>query len=332
VQVKVSVIATVLNEKNAIERLLKSLDGQSRRPDEVVIADGGSTDGTLSILESWVSSGLLPLRVLETPGANISEGRNAAISSASGDLIASTDAGVRLEDDWLEKLVAPFEDDSAGQTVVIVSGWFVPEPQTLFEAAMGATVLPELGDVDPESFLPSSRSVAFRKAAWEASGGYPEWLDYCEDLIFDLRLRALYGSFAFAPDAVVHFRPRGTLKAFFKQYYQYARGDGKADLWRRRHTIRYLTYLVLGPLLVILALAHSPWWWLALLAGLAIYTRTPYRRLGPLLAPYDFFERLRAVLLVPVIRVVGDLAKMIGYPAGVAWRLRNRHRPELHWR
>jgi glycosyltransferase involved in cell wall biosynthesis len=321
-----------LNERDAIERLLKSLDGQTRRPDQVVIADGGSTDGTLSILESWVSSGSLPLRVLETPGANISEGRNAAISAASGDLIASTDAGVRLEDDWLEKLVAPFEDESAGQTVVIVSGWFVPDAQTLFEAAMGATVLPELGDVNPESFLPSSRSVAFRKVAWEASGGYPEWLDYCEDLIFDLRLRALYGSFAFAPDAVVHFRPRGTLRAFFKQYYQYARGDGKADLWRKRHAIRYLTYLVLGPLLVILALAHSPWWWLALLAGVAIYTRTPYRRLGPMLAPYSFFGRFRAVLLVPVIRVAGDLAKMIGYPAGVAWRLRNRHRPELHWR
>jgi hypothetical protein len=89
---------------------------------------------------------------------------------------------------------------------------------------------------------------------------------------------------------------------------------------------------VLGPLLVILALAHSPWWWLALLAGVVIYTRPPYRRLGRVLAPYGFFERLRAVLLVPVIRVVGDLAKMIGYPAGVAWRLRNRHRPELHWR
>ena len=329
---KISVIATVLNEKDAIERLLKSLDGQTRRPDQVVIADGGSTDGTLSILESWVSSGLLPLRVLETPGANISEGRNAAISAASGDLIASTDAGVRLEDDWLEKLVAPFEDGSAGRTVIIVSGWFVPDPQTLFEAAMGATVLPELADVNPESFLPSSRSVAFRKAAWEASGGYPEWLDYCEDLIFDLRLRALYGSFAFAPDAVVHFRPRGTLMAFFKQYYQYARGDGKADLWRRRHAIRYLTYLVLGPLLVILALTHSPWWWLALLAGMVIYTRTPYRRLGPMLAQYGFFGRFRAVLLVPVIRVVGDLAKMIGYPVGVAWRLRNRHRSELHWR
>ena len=329
---KVSVIATILNERDAIERLLRSLDGQTRRPDEVVIAAGGSTDGTLSILDSWASSESLPLRVLETPGANISEGRNAAISAATGDLIATTDAGVRLEDDWLEKLLVPFEDEGAGQTVSVVAGWFVPDAQTLFETAMGATVLPQLRDVSPETFLPSSRSVAFRKAAWEASGGYPEWLDYCEDLIFDLRLRDLYGSFAFAPGAVVHFRPRGTLKTFFKQYYQYARGDGKADLWRRRHAIRYLTYLVAGPLLVILALLHSPWWWLALLAGLAVYTSTPYRRLWPMLTPYGFFERIKAVLLVPVIRIAGDLAKMIGYPVGVTWRLRNLRRPEVHWR
>ena len=329
---KVSVIATVLNEKSAIERLLASLDRQTRRPDEIVIADGGSTDGTLAILESWTSSESLPLRVLETPGANISEGRNAAISAATGDLIASTDAGVRLEDDWLEELAASFEDEQMGPAVAVVSGWFVPDPQSLFEAAMSATVLPQLCNVNPETFLPSSRSVAFRKAAWEASGGYPEWLDYCEDLIFDLCLRDLYGSFAFAHEAVVHFRPRGSLKAFFKQYYQYARGDGKADLWRKRHAIRCLTYLVLGPLLVVLALLHSPWWWLALLAGLAVYTATPYRRLGSMLAPYGFFDRIRAVFLVPVIRIAGDVAKMVGYPVGLAWRWRNRRRPELHWR
>ena len=167
---------------------------------------------------------------------------------------------------------------------------------------MGATVLPTLDEIDPVRFLPSSRSVAFTRSAWEASGGYPEWLDYCEDLIFDFRLRDLYQPFAFAPQAVVHFRPRSSLPSFFKQYYQYARGDGKADLWRKRHAIRYLTYLVLGPLLVILALLHSPWWWLALAAGLAAYTTTPYRRLWPLLAPYGFFQRIKGVLLVPVIR------------------------------
>jgi glycosyltransferase involved in cell wall biosynthesis len=329
--VKVSVIATVLNEKTAIERLLQSLEMQSRRPDEVLIADGGSTDGTLAILSSWAAAGHLPLRVLKKPGANISAGRNAAAASATGDVIAVTDAGVRLEKGWLEALVAPFEQP-ADRFVAAVAGWFMADAETLFETAMGATVLPHLRDVKADTFLPSSRSVAFRRAAWEAAGGYPEWLDYCEDLIFDLRLRDLYGSFHFAPEARVHFRPRGSLRAFFKQYYRYARGDGRADLWRKRHAARYLTYLLAGPLLLGLALLHSPWWWLALLAGAAAYTATPYRRLWPLLAPYGFFDRLRAIALVPVIRLVGDLAKMIGYPVGLVWRWRNRQQPELHWR
>ncbi len=329
---KVSVIATVLNEGPAIERLLKSLAAQSRVPDEVVIADGGSTDETVSILKDWASSERLPLRVLITPGANISAGRNAAIEAATGDVIATTDAGVRLVDGWLEALVAPFEEDGAKPFAAVVSGWFVADPHTLFETAMGATVLPHVREINPETFLPSSRSVAFRKAAWEAVEGYPEWLDFCEDLIFDLRLQDLYGPFPFAPEAKVHFRPRGNLRAFFKQYYQYARGDGKADLWRKRHVIRYLTYVVAGPLLVLLGVLHSPWWWLALLVGLGIYTATPYRRLLPTLEAHSLLDQGKVILLVPIIRVMGDVAKMIGYPVGLVWRWRNRHRPEVHWR
>ena len=119
---------------------------------------------------------------------------------------------------------------------------------------MGATVLPTVDEIKPESFLPSSRSVAFTKEAWDAAGGYPEWIDYCEDLIFDFRLRDAAGPFAWAPDAVAHFRPRGSLKAFFKQYYRYARGDGKADLWRKKHLIRYVTYLIALPGLIALSL------------------------------------------------------------------------------
>ena len=329
---KVSVIATVLNEGQAIERLLESLASQSRSPDEVVIVDGGSTDGTVAILEDWAASGRLDVQILERPGANISQGRNQAIAAASGEIMATTDAGVRLEQDWLENLVSPFEEQSGSRPVAVVSGWFEADPATLFETAMGATVLPAIDEISEDTFLPSSRSVAFRKSAWESVGGYPEWLDFCEDLIFDIRLKDLYGPFPFARQAVVHFRPRSSLRAFYKQYYQYARGDGKADLWRRRHAIRYLTYLVAGPLLVALAVLHSPWWWLALLAGIAVYTATPYRRLGPMLSSHSLFNRLKAVILVPLIRIVGDLAKMIGYPVGLVWRWRNWRRSEIHWR
>src|SRR5262249_42544288 len=139
--------------------------------------------------------------------------------------------------------------------------------------------------IKPETFLPSSRSVAFRKSAWEGVGGYPEWLDYCEDLIFDLRLKVYcarqpqpHSNFVFVPDAIANFRPRGSLGAFFRQYYQYARGDGKADLWLKRHAIRYATYII-AIVILLAALRISPLFLLLYVPGAAYYLWQPYRRL-----------------------------------------------------
>jgi len=315
---RVSVIATVKNEAQTIRRLLDSLAAQTRPPDEVIIVDGGSTDGTVEVLEKYAAQSDLPLKVLVRPGTNISQGRNAAIAEATGEIIASTDAGVKLSTNWLEELVKPFEED---EELEVVSGFFLPDPETVFETALGATALPVLADIRPEKFLPSSRSVAFRKGAWEQVGGYPEWLDYCEDLIFDFKLRER-GPFAFAPQAIAYFRPRKNLRSFFKQYYRYARGDGKADLWRVRHAIRYVTYLVAVPTIFILGLWRAPLWWLLYLVGGAIMFRTPYKRLWPMIRSYSLADKIQAVLWVPIIRVTGDVAKMIGYPVGVLWRLR----------
>ncbi len=312
----VSAIATVRNEAHTVRRLLDSLAAQTRPPDEVVIVDGGSTDGTVEVLEDYAARGVLRLKVLVRPGTNISQGRNAAIAEATGEIIASTDAGVRLSPNWLEELVSSFREG-----VHVVSGFFLPDPQTVFETALGATVLPVLADVKAEKFLPSSRSVAFRKAAWERVGGYPEWLDYCEDLVFDFKLREL-GPFAFAPQALAHFRPRQSLVAFFRQYYRYARGDGKADLWPLRHAIRYTTYLIAIPAIFLLGFWHTPLWWLLYLVGGAVMFWTPYKRLWPMIKGYSLAGKVKAILWVPIIRAVGDIAKMIGYPVGVLWRLR----------
>lgn len=316
---RVSVVATVLNEANSLSRLLDSLVAQTMPPHEVVICDGGSTDGTLELLEA---ESRLPLRVVRRPGANISQGRNTAIEVAGGQVIAVTDAGVRLNRRWLEEIVAPFENAETQA----VAGFFCSDPHTVFEVAMGATVLPELREINPQHFLPSSRSVAFRKSAWEAVGGYPEWLDYCEDLIFDFRMRERYGPFVFVPEAVVYFRTRSNLRSFFVQYYRYARGDGKADLWRKRHAIRYLTYLVAGPLIAAAGIVLSPWWWALYLISIPGMFYTAWRRLVRVWSDLSFSQKLQAALWVPVIRVTGDVAKMVGYPVGVGWRWRHRDR------
>ncbi len=349
---RVSVIFTVLNEAGALPRLLDSLAAQTRQPDEVVVCDGGSRDGTLDLLRA---ERRIPLRVIESPGANISRGRNVAVAAATGDVIACTDAGVRLDPHWLEQITqeltiddlrltiaqngsATSEQYSADQPADVirqssivnrqcqwVGGFFLPDTHSTFEVAMGATVLPTTGDINPQTFLPSSRSVAYRKSAWQQAGGYPEWLDYCEDLIFDLHMRDAFGPCQFAPNALVYFRPRTSLRAFFKQYFLYARGDGKANLWLKRHLIRYATYLIAFPLIVCgIVLAQSIILKLlfaaALVLGVILYTRTPYRRLAGVWEPLTALEKVKAAALVPIIRVVGDVAKMIGYPVGVFWR------------
>lgn len=324
----VSVICTVLNEGESIKRLLDSLVAQTRQPDELVFVDGGSTDNTVNVINSYRDR--LPLRVKVEPGANISRGRNIAIAAAAGPIIAGTDAGVRLSATWLAELISPFEADSQTQ---VVAGFFEPDVQTPFEIAMGATVLPRLNDINPQSFLPSSRSIAFVKSAWQEAGGYPEWLDYCEDLIFDLNLKTVVGSFAFAPKAVAFFKPRTSLRAFYKQYYLYARGDGKADLWRKRHAIRYGTYLIALPLLIALGLTTSLWWWLvgAIVGSIGMFY-TPYRRLPHYWASLNSGQKLIAAFQVPIIRITGDIAKMIGYPVGRRWRKeRIQHDPRLNW-
>jgi glycosyltransferase involved in cell wall biosynthesis len=307
-RVRTALIVTVLNEADTIDRLLQSIAEQTLAPDEVIIADGGSTDGTLNVLEPW--HGYLPLRVIHARGANISQGRNLAIAATDAELIAVTDAGVRLDARWLERL----HEALTGKTDV-VSGFFAADAHSIFERVLGATTLPNVEDVKPETFLPSSRSILFKRAAWKAVGGYPEWLDYCEDLVFDFALKRDGARFAFAPNATARFRPRSSLRAFFRQYYLYARGDGKAGLWPRRHAIRYVTYLFV----TLVLLRARRWAWVLAIGGL-FYTRRPYARLKrEPLSPQDWPIALASV---PLIRLTGDLAKMLGYPVGICWQLR----------
>ena len=123
---------------------MDSLLEQTRWPNEIVICDGGSEDSTVEILKEYL--GRLPgLRIVAEPGSNISQGRNRAVSEAKGTVIACTDAGVRLDPNWLEQLIAPFEEGAPTQEgcVWAVGGFFVPEVSGPFQVAMGATVLPQ---------------------------------------------------------------------------------------------------------------------------------------------------------------------------------------------
>lgn len=311
-----SLVCTVRDEADNIAALLDSMLAQTRAPDEIVINDCRSRDATAQIVAAYAARH--PQIRLVQGGDNIPSGRNNAIRHALGDLVACTDAGLTLAPDWLAKIVAPLEQGHAD----IVGGFFRPVPQSLFEVALAATNYRDADEVAPDTFLPFGQSVAFRKTAWEEVGGYPEWASHCEDVVFDLALKGSGFRFAFVPDALVYFRPRSSMQAFARQYFLYARGDGVADLWRKRYVLRYGAYL-LGA-----AMLAGAWrfpWLLALLGiGGVAYSRKPWQRLGRRAPGLRLVQRLQAWALVPVIRVVGDMAKMAGYPVGVARRRRAR--------
>src|SRR5690606_31970710 len=166
---KISLIITIYNESNTIQQLLDSIENQSRLPDEIVIVDAGSTDQTVEILEAFKDSTKIPVVIEVHKKSNRSQGRNLAIERAKHSIIAVTDAGNILGSHWLERITAPFEN----QKVDLVAGYYLPLTKTHFQKALAPFVSTMPQDFDESNFLPSSRSVAFTKEAWEKAGRYP---------------------------------------------------------------------------------------------------------------------------------------------------------------
>ncbi len=71
-----------------------------------------------------------------------------------------------------------------------------------------------------------------------------------------------------------------------------------------------------------------PWFLLLYVIGAVLYLKRPYQRLLPMLRRLNqsAFGQLQAIGWVPIIRVAGDIAKMLGYPVGVRWRI--QHKPD----
>lgn len=267
----VCIVATVRNERATINAFVDSLLKQTAKPGEIIIVDGLSTDGTLEILKTYEANG--HLRVISRD-CNIAAGRNIGIAAASADIICITDAGCKVEPDWVEQLVACFEHTPETD---VVAGNFRFETCSAFEKAVVlATFPPNRDDLDAARYFPSSRSLAFRKSAWARAGGYPEWLYAAEDTLFNLRLRQIGCHFEFGRRAIVRWRPRENWRALARQRFNFSRGNARVGIGLDGYRMTLRTHaLVLACLLV------APWFWPTGLASIALFAQHVRRNLLP---------------------------------------------------
>ena len=298
----VTLIVTVRNEEASVDALLDSLFAGTRPPDEIVVADGGSTDRTLERLRARAAADPR-VTALVTPG-NRSVGRNAAIRAARHELIACTDAGAEVEPTWLERIVAPFADPA----VDVVAGFYRPVGDSRFERASGVVSAPALSEIDPRRFLPSTRSVAFRREAWKRAGGFDEALDHNEDTPFALRMKAAGCRFAFAPDAIVRWHPRGDVRSFYRQHRRFGFGDGESRVQGWFYTRLGAKYVMALVLFVGGFWLPSAWGLLA--AGAALFVVSQAQRARGRL------PLMEALVMVPALKVVYDMAYLWGYMRG----------------
>jgi glycosyltransferase involved in cell wall biosynthesis len=313
------VIATVLDERDAVDRLVEGVTVQLREQDELVVVDGDSRDGTYERLLE-LARGDSRVRVLSAPASNIAAGRNIAVRAARHELIACTDAGCRLTPQWLERLVAPLLATdaidgapglAAGVPHVLAHGP-LQRAQSLAcyadpSEAANPTSLVRLygrlfgGVFDPS--LPFARSLAFTRRAWRDAGGFPERLRWVEDGVFGRAVAARHHC-VLATGAEVYWEQRESVGATFKMYYRY--GIGAAESGDRqlqgRDGVRLAAYLLAASLLAsrdrrAVALA---------LASAAAYYSLPLRR------AVRYRAGMRAALCIPLALAIKDFGKVTG--------------------
>ena len=306
----VTLIATLLNEERTLEGWWESILAQTLLPDEMVVVDGGSSDGTVERLRSLAENAPFPVRVEELPGSNIARGRNHAVATASHPLIAVTDGGCILSPTWLENLLRPIREDPG---ILLVAGFYQPLCENWFQELSACATLPLPWEVREGRFMPSSRSLAFHRGVWERVGGYPEWLEIGEDMYFNHAWRGEGVPHAVVKDALVYWRMREDLPSLLRQYFLYARGDGQSGMYPQRHLLRFATY---GWLAACALLQDRTYLRGPTLAAASLYAGRRWARIPFFMKERSPWGKLAAVPSLPLLMLAIDAAKMAGYLAG----------------
>lgn len=260
----VSVIIPVRNSAETVARAVSSaLEQEYAGALEVVIAEGRSTDESRAIVDA-VAARDSRVRVVDNPSGGTPTGLNAALRVSHGDVIVRCDAHAELPAGYVAAAVRRLDETGAGA----VGGIQDARGETAFERAVAYAMANPLGSGGAAyrrhgaaGFVDTVYLGVFRRSTLRAVGLYDASLARNQDYELNHRIATRGGGVYFAPELRVRYRPRGSLGALWRQYFQYGR-------WKRVVLRRWPGSLrarqLAAPLLVAglvgsPALAVSPW-------------------------------------------------------------------------
>ncbi|HEX6851051.1 MAG TPA: glycosyltransferase family 2 protein [Candidatus Polarisedimenticolaceae bacterium] len=319
----VSIVVPVLNEERTIERLARSLLEQDYPKDryEIVMADGGSADGTLEILRRLDPEGRI--RVLPNPGRTAPAALNVAIAATTGEIVTRVDAHSWIAPDYLSRVVRVMEE--TGEKVV--GGPVRMEPDTPFRRALVEALYAKVGvgsvpyrTLRERAYVESLQTGSFRREVLDQVGPFDESLAVVEDLDMNTRIRKAGHRLLLDPSIRFWYVPRPDVRALWRQIWTV--GLVKARILRKHPDIFKLKYVLPTVFVVALgaSLALAPFrpWTLACPAAYAAavvgFAASRVPRLGA--------GAVRLLAILPTLHVgyglgflVGALEPLAGRPA-----------------
>lgn len=313
---KISICITVINEESSIGKLLDSLLTQTIKANEIIIVDGGSVDKTVEIIKHYSKKDNSIRYLIEKGG--IAHGRNTAIEVARFPIIAQIDAGCVARKNWLEKLTAPFMHENVG----LVAGFYEMLADNPLQEAMNVFHGTPPERFDPENFLPSARSVAFRRQLWETVGGYNEKLKKAgEDTLFFYNCVKTKCRIVRVGEAKVIWEETRTFNLIdsLRKFRSYAVGDAVTGIWWHptkqlaSHNIK-ISLIFVRYLFALFILIFS--FKLPLLAYLLAFLFISYV-FWSIYKWRDIIFDWRARVYLPIVQISSDIAVMTGFISGL---------------
>ncbi len=263
----VSVVLPVRDEAPFLSRCLEALAHQTYPHDrfEVIVADGGSRDGSTAIAQRYAARGL-PVRVLDNPARTTPAGLNMGVRHARGEVIVILGARAEVAPDFLAQSVAALWRTGADAVGGVVEScpWAGRETSTARAIALALRSPFGVGDARyryarREQEVDTVNYGAYRRAVFECVGLFDETMTWVEDDEFNYRLRAAGGRLVLVPSIRVRYYARPNLRALWRQQFRWGLNKPKVA---RRHPAQMRPRHAVPALFVAAALGGAlvaPW-------------------------------------------------------------------------